>query len=64
MFGFEEKRQIKKEIDEPVEHVNMVDGSDDGDLHIESLLSKSEESSPKIINRRKVHEREESIPDS
>lgn len=42
----------------------MVEGSDDGDLHIESLLSKSEESSPKIKNRRKAHEREESIPDS
>lgn len=43
-FDLEEKRQIKQTIDEPVEHVNMLDDNEEGvNSFVESMLSKSDE---------------------
>ena len=49
-FDLEEKRQIKKTIDEEVEHVNMLDDNEEGvNSFVESLLSKDSSEESKII---------------
>jgi len=53
-FDFEEKRKIKKTIDEPVEHVVMLDDNEEGlNSYIESLLSKDSFESEKSQSQKK-----------
>ena len=48
-FEHEEKRQIKRSIDEPVEHINMVNDDEEGEEYPALTQSSDEESEDIVI---------------